>query len=159
MLDDGKATFCDLIDQAQGGDMPKPKLKMVHVGMFENRIVGFNRRYAAMGVNQEISALIRIWRPPLREDRTPAVQVGMVAVLEESEIDGQYRVDVVQPLSNFDGINVTELTLSRLEDNYEIAGEIEDNDTGTSSGDPGTTEGDTGTSGGDTGSTEGDTGG
>ena len=120
MLDDGKVTFCDLVDISGGGDMPRPVLREVYPCMFENRIVGFNRRYAALGVNQDISALIRIWRPPLRDDRTPSVQVGMYAVLEESEIDGQYRVDVVQPLSNFDGINVLEITLAALEDHYDV---------------------------------------
>lgn len=120
MLDSGKVTFCDLTDVSGAADMPKHVLKPVYPCMFENRIVGFNRRYAAMGVNQDISALIRIWRPPLREDRTPMVAVGMYAVLEESELDGQYRVDVVQPLVNFDGIAITEITLSKLETNYDI---------------------------------------
>lgn len=120
MLDDGKVTFCDLVDIGGKGDMPRPVLKPVYPCMFENRIVGYNRRYAALGVNQEISALIRIWRPPLREDRTPCVEIGMFAILESSEIDGQYRVDVVQPLHNFDGIAVTEITLAKLEDYYDV---------------------------------------
>lgn len=127
MLDSGKATFCDLLDVSDMGNMPRNVLKPVYPCMFENRIVGFNRRYAAMGVNQDISALIRIWRPPLREDRTPMVDIGMYAVLEESEIDGQYRVDVVQPLINYDGIYITEVTLSKLENNYDV---LEEGDEG-----------------------------
>lgn len=126
MLDSGKVTFCDLVDVSGAGDMPRGVLRPVYPCMFENRIVGVNRRYAAMGVNQEISALIRIWRPPLREDRSQMVDIGMYAVLEESEIDGQYRVDVVQPLVNFDGIAITEITLSRLENNYDVLKEGED---------------------------------
>lgn len=121
MLDSGKVTFCDLTDVSDAGDMPKNVLTPVYPCMFENRIIGFNRRYAAMGVSQEISALIRIWRPPLREDGTPMVDIGMYAVLEESELNGQYRVDVVQPLVNFDGIAITEITLSKLETYYDVA--------------------------------------
>lgn len=120
MLDAGKVTFCDLTDTSADGGMPKNVLKPVYPCMFENRIVGYNRRYAALGVNQEISALIRIWRPPLRADRTPSVDIGMYAVIEESELDGQYRVEVVQPLVNFDGINVTDVTLEKLEENYDV---------------------------------------
>lgn len=120
MLDSGKVTFCDLTDVSEAGDMPKNVLKPVYPCMFENRIVGYNRRYAAIGVNQDISALIRIWRPPLREDRTPMVDIGMYAVIEDSELDGQYRVDIVQPLTNYDGLAITEVTLVRLEDYYDV---------------------------------------
>ena len=126
MLDDGKVTFCDLTDRAPAAGKPDYVLKPVYTCMFENRIIGNTRRYAAIGVNQEISALIRVWRPPLREvdeKKVPMVQVGMYAIVEGSEIDGQYRVDVTQPLSNFDGINILEVTLSRLENNYDVATE------------------------------------
>lgn len=120
MLDSGKVTFCDLVDISDDAGMPRPVLREVYPCMFENRIIGYNRRYAAMGVNQDVSALIRIWRPPLRDDRSPCVAIGMYAVIEDSEIDGQYRVDVVQPLNNFDGIAILEITLSALEDNYDV---------------------------------------
>lgn len=123
MMDSGKVTFYDLIDTANGARMPRLVMRAVHTCLFENRIIGVNRRYAALGVNEEISALIRIWRPPLRDDRKQTVQIGMVAVLEESELDGQYRVEATQPLHNFDGIAITEVTLSRLEKNYDVAGE------------------------------------
>lgn len=124
MLDDGKVTLCDLVDVSEGGSMPDWKLRPVHTCMFENRIIGFNRRYAALGVNQDLAALIRIWRPPLRKDRSPMVQIGTVAILEGSEIDGQYRVDVIQPLQNFDGINVVELSLAQLETHYDVSDEL-----------------------------------
>ena len=120
MLDSGKVTFCDLVDVGEPGLMPEQRLKPVYTCLFENRIVGINRRYQAMGVNQEISALIRIWRPPLRENRRATVEIGMYAVLEESEIDGQYRIDVVQPLINFDGIYITEVTLSKMEEYFDL---------------------------------------
>lgn len=120
MQDSGKVIFCDITDIAGPADMPKEVLTPVHTCLFENRIVGYNRHYTALGVNQEISALIRIWRPPLRSDRRPCVEIGMIAVVEESEMDGQYRVDLVQPLRNFDHLDITEITLSRLENNYDV---------------------------------------
>lgn len=121
MQDSGKVMFCDIVDISAASYMPKEILVPVHTCLFENRIVGYNRRYAALGVNQEISALIRVWRPPLRNDRRPTVEIGMIAVIEESEIDGQYRVDVIQPLRDFDYINISEITLSKLENYYDVA--------------------------------------
>lgn len=124
MLDSGKVILCDLVDVSEGASMPEWKIRPVHTCMFENRIIGYNRRYAALGVNQDLAALIRIWRPPIRKDGSAMVRIGMVAILEGSEIDGQYRVDVVQPLANYDGINVTEISLSQMEEHYYVDDEL-----------------------------------
>ena len=57
--------------------------------------------------------MIRIWRQPVR--------IGMYAIIEDSEgLDGQYRIDFVKPLRDFDGLKIMDLTLSRLEENYSV---------------------------------------
>ena len=95
--------------------MPVQALVPVTSAYFGERTIGYNRYYAAQGVNQDISLLIRIWRYP--------VKIGMYAVLSMSENDGQYRITNVQHLLDDDGLKVTDLTLSALEENYDVAAE------------------------------------
>jgi len=116
MFDAGLVTICDLQNTAAPGRMPVQKLVSVTSAYFGERMVGYNRYYAAQGVNQQIDLLIRIWR-------CPAVKIGMYAVLSMSENDGQYRITNVQHILDEDGLKVTDLTLSRLEDNYAVAAE------------------------------------
>lgn len=113
MKDAGKVTICRAVNVAEQTHMPVMMLEPLFEEMFERRIVGFNRHYAALGVNQEITAMIRIWRQP--------VKIGMYAVIEDSEyLDGQYRIDFVQPLNDYDGLKVCDLTLYAVDDNFDI---------------------------------------
>ena len=115
----GKVTICDLVNTAAAGAMPVEKLSTVTAALFEERAVGYNRFYAAQGVNQQIDLLIRVWRM--------SVQIGQYAVLEMSENNGQYRITNVQNLMNDDGLKVTDLTLSRLDSNYDVVEEAGNN--------------------------------
>jgi hypothetical protein len=72
-------------------------------------MISYSRQYAAMGVDQQIDRIIRIWRTPVR--------IGDVVVIG----DEQYRIDNVQPTLDDDGLKVVDLTLRRLEANYDIA--------------------------------------
>lgn len=112
MMDDGVVTLCRLVDVREPGNQPKEVLRAVSEAYFARRIVGVTRQYAAMGVSQRIDALIRIWACP--------VEIGMYAVLSQSELDGQYRIDSVQPLTDYDGLKVTDLTLSKVENCYDL---------------------------------------
>ena len=67
----------------------------------------------AQGVNERVDMLIRIWR-------TTEAHIGMYAVLSHSENDGQYRITNVQQMLDEDGLKVTDLTLQRMDDLYEI---------------------------------------
>ena len=113
MKDGGKVTICREVNVAEHTHMPDIMLEPLFEEFFEERIIGYNRHYAALGVNQEISAIIRIWRRPVR--------IGMYAVIEDSDgLDGQYRIDFVQSLTDYDGLKISELTLSQLEENYTV---------------------------------------
>ena len=116
MFDAGKVSICNLQNTVAPGRMPVQVLVPIAVAYFEERTVGYNRYYAAQGVNQDISMLIRIWR-------CSAAKIGMYAVLSMSENDGQYRISNVQHLLNDDGLKVTDLTLVRLEAFYDVATE------------------------------------
>lgn len=113
MLDAGLVRICTLIDTAQAGDMPREQLSVVDTLKFGELTVGMNRYYAAKGVNQRIDLMVRVWR-------CPAAQAGRYALLTDSDYDGQYRIQQVQHRLDEDGLKVTDLTLTRLERNYEV---------------------------------------
>lgn len=116
MRDAGLCTVCTLNNTAAAGMKPVEVLSPLFPAMYEDRAVGYGRYYAALGVNERVDLVIRIWR------RT-AVRVGMYAVLTMSENDGQYRITNVQHLLDDDGLKVTDLTLTRMEQNYDLATE------------------------------------
>lgn len=126
-MDAGIVTICNLVNQAEEGDMPADVLEVAKdssenslIYQFGERAVGYNRQYAAAGVGERVDMLIRIWRSPVR--------IGQYAVLtdyfgQENEAGDQYRIDNVQHLVDDDGLQVTDLTLYRLDELYEVATE------------------------------------
>lgn len=118
LLDDGILELYTLQNVAENGRMPVYKLVLSDKAYYGERTVGYNRLYAAKGVNQQIDKLIRIWR-------NDTVEVNFYVILEDKK---QYRVDAVQHLYDDDGLKVTDLTLSKLEKFYDVA-ENEDGDT------------------------------
>lgn len=111
MMDSGTCRIYTVTDAAENGEMPAPTLHEYgdYEWSFEDRMISYSRQYAAMGVDQQIDRIIRIWRTPVR--------IGDVVVIG----DEQYRIDNVQPTLDDDSLQVTDLTLRRLEANYDIA--------------------------------------
>ena len=111
MMDDGVCRIYTVTDAAENGEMPNPTLHEYgdYEWAFEDRMISYSRQYAAMGVDQQIDRIIRIWRTPVR--------IGDVVVIG----DEQYRIDNVQPTLDDDSLKVVDLTLRRLEANYDIA--------------------------------------
>ena len=111
MMDSGTCRIYTVTDAAGNGEMPNPTLHEYgdYEWAFEDRMISYSRQYAAMGVDQQIDRIIRIWRTPVR--------IGDVVVIG----DEQYRIDNVQPTLDDDSLQVTDLTLRRLEANYDIA--------------------------------------
>ena len=110
-MDSGTCRIYAVTDAAENGEMPAPTLHEYgdYEWAFEDRMISYSRQYAAMGVDQQIDRIIRIWRTPVR--------IGDVVVIG----DEQYRIDNVQPTLDDDSLQVTDLTLRRLEENYDIA--------------------------------------
>ena len=130
MMDSGTCRIYTVTDAAGNGEMPNPTLheygdyewsfedRMISYSRqewsFEDRMISYSRQYAAMGADQQIDRIIRIWRTPVR--------IGDVAVVTDRYETGvQYRINNVQPTLDDDGLEVTDLTLRRLEENYDIA--------------------------------------
>ena len=111
MMDSGTCRIYTVTDAAENGEMPAPTLHEYgdYEWSFEDRMISYSRQYAAMGVDQQIDRIIRIWRTPVR--------IGDVVVIESE----QYRIDNVQPTLDDDSLQVVDLTLRRLEENYDIA--------------------------------------
>lgn len=109
MLADGTLRAYTLENIAAAGEMPVDKLvaKIPRDIFYGDRVVGFSRQYAAMGVDQVISKLVRIWDIP--------IEIGDYVIIG----DEQYRVDNAQPLRDEDGLKVRDLTLSKLEERYD----------------------------------------
>lgn len=110
MFDDGLLQLCSLDETAERGAMPAPHLRPLCEVYYAQRAIGYNRFYAAMGANQQIDLIVRTWH-------LPEARIGMYAVLEDKN---QYRIDNVQHLLDDAGLRVTDLTLSRLEDLYDV---------------------------------------
>lgn len=110
LLDDGILWTCSLTNAATKGSMPKKKLQKVTEYCYGERIVGYGRQYAAKGVNEQVDMLVRIW-----QDRS--IRIGMYALVNDEE---QFRIDNVQHLTDEDGLKVTDLTLRRVDDLYDV---------------------------------------
>lgn len=128
MFDSGTLFVCNLTNTAEKGDMPKMQLEKVNKYWFENRYVGYNRSYTAMGVNERVDMLVRI-------PRDESVRIGQYVILGNGE---QLRIDLVSHGQDVNprtktvnqnyyrqptivGLKYTELTLSRLDENYDVA--------------------------------------
>lgn len=125
MKDAGIVTICKLTNTAASGLMPKEELVPLEyegevlTWRFEDRFIGYSRQYEAKGVGERIDKLIRIWN-------APQVRIGYYAVLtdyegQENEDGDQYRIDNVQPQIDENGLKVTDITLYRLDELYDIA--------------------------------------
>lgn len=128
MFDSGTLFVCNLTNTAENGDMPRYELERVNKYWFENRYIGYNRSYTAMGVNERIDMLVRI-------PRDETVRIGQYVELGNGD---QYRIslishglDVNPRTKSVDskyyrtptlvGLKYTELTLVRLDTNYDVA--------------------------------------
>lgn len=127
MKDDGVLYICNLVNEAENGDMPREVLQIVNKHWFENRVVGYGRFYSAQGVNQRVDRLVRV-------NLDNNIRIGQYAVLGNGE---QFRVDMVshgqevfertkmidskyyrQP--KIVGNKYTEITLSRVDNYYDV---------------------------------------
>ena len=109
--DSGRLTICTLKNVAAKGELPDEQLVPGNVYLYGERTVGYGRQYAAKGVSEQIDMLVEIW-----QDRS--IRIGMYALLDAND---QYRIDNVQHLYDEDGLQVTYLTLRRLDNLYNVS--------------------------------------
>ena len=109
-FDDGILNIYDIQNLAQQGDKPRMGLVLKSTHFFGFDTVGYNRYYAALKTNEQIDGVIRIW-----QDRTITNQ--NICVLEDNL---QYKISLIQHTKDDDGVDVTKLTLTRIDEKYEI---------------------------------------
>lgn len=119
MLDNGILILCSLENVSEAGYMPQEKLIEKHRGFFEEQSIGLTRSYLAKGADEQVDMVVRIWNEGVRP------RISDYAVLQnydsqENEKGDQYRITLVQPTTNEDGLKCFDLTLERLGDNYDV---------------------------------------
>lgn len=109
MIDrEGILTICRLSNTAAAGSMPVEQLVTLQTAYYRKRTVGYNRLYAAMGANQSIDMLVRVFN-------TEVPEYSDVYVVFDDE--SQFRVENMQEIVEDGAID---FTLSRMEENYDV---------------------------------------
>ena len=107
MTNSGLLTIYSLENIQEKGRMPVDKLVEVGKAFYSELVIGYGRRYAALGASQQIDALVRCHNTEIPEN-------GKYVILEDGL---QYRIDFKQKIIEKDAID---LTLVRLEENYDV---------------------------------------
>lgn len=107
MRNAGLLTIFQLANIAESGSMPVEKLVTVTTAYYEERTIGVNRVYAALGADQQIDMLVRIFY-------TPTLPTNAEYVILEDGL--QYRITLKQKID----ADTFDLTLVRLESNYDV---------------------------------------
>ena len=110
MMDEqGMLTIYSLQNISSKGLKPSQKLVEICEAYYEERQVGVQRMYSALGANRRIDALLRCFNTELA--------VGMVVVPSDGN---QYQVDAIQKVIGRDAIDIS---LVRVDELYEIYAE------------------------------------
>jgi len=111
MFDSGLVTLCELTSTTTNGKMPVEALEETATVFYGERTVSYTRMYEARGADTQIDKVIRV---PFDID----VVTNMYAVFENGE---QFRIDAVSKVIVKVSDRAKELSLIRLEENYEIS--------------------------------------
>lgn len=103
-FDDGILKVYRTENTANPGDMPKEKLVLKSEHFFGYDVLGYNRYYTALQMHQNISAVVNI---PEWHDITPLD----VAEMEDGQ---RYKIRLVQPMKDENGLDITKLTLEMV---------------------------------------------
>lgn len=110
-FDDGIIILCSVENIAEPGDRPVTGLSEKERFYFSFDTLGINRYYTAMQNNQQIEAVVNIpgWG---------GVEATDICVLESGK---QYRIAMIQAMTDDNGLKITKLSLERLGEEYEYA--------------------------------------
>lgn len=113
-FDDGTAYLCSLHDVSLPGEMAHEVLRREARHWFEMKTISYRRQYAAKGANEQIDLVIQT-------HYEPKARIGMFVVLGNGE---QYEIqDCTMIRDQETRKRVTEYTLKRLEDFYDLESE------------------------------------
>jgi hypothetical protein len=109
LLDSGVVDVYQVTETSTQGQMPVKTTELVAESYFGDRMIGYGRQYAAAGASQRIDRLIRV-------EHLPEIRAGMIARIRS---DTEYRIEMVQHLTDERGLRCTYLTLARLDGLYD----------------------------------------
>ena len=109
MFDDGVLVINSVENIADKGDMPVYRLSPKSRHYYSELTVGVTRYYAAQKANARVDKLVRIWR-------NNNILIDDVCILQDGL---QYRIGQIQQTFDDDKLVVTDLSLERLENNYD----------------------------------------
>ena len=112
---EGILNICKVDNVATPGFMPREELVTIATAYYRKRTVGYNRMYAAMGANQSITLLVRCFNTEV-----PSYDEQLYVVFPNEQTDNQFMVSAIQEIVEEGAID---LTLSRMEEYYDIATE------------------------------------
>lgn len=108
---DGIVFLAMLTNEADQGDMPRERLTKIGRFWYEERMIGFQRQYAAKGAREQIDMIIRI------HGYQKDARINRYAILGNGE---QYRIiNATRGEEDSSRLVFTELTLERLDELYE----------------------------------------
>lgn len=113
---EGILLICKLENTAEAGFMPVQKLVPLVQAYYRKRNVGYNRLYAAMGANKEISLLVRCFNTEVPDYNEQLYVIFPKESLSDSE---QFRVSAIQEIVEDGAID---LTLSKMEEFFNVEG-------------------------------------
>ena len=109
-FDDGILTICETVQVAGNGLKPRLKLSERESFYFGYDVLGINRYYTALRANVQIDAVVNI--PGWHE-----IDSRNIAVLEDGR---QFRLSLIQPQLDEDGLRITKLSITRITEHYEF---------------------------------------
>lgn len=117
--DDGIIGVYELTQVKIPGKMPTEGLELKDMFYFGFDALGINRYYTALQANQQIEAVINIpgWNP-IRANRHIVIMADEYGNLNSDCV--QYRIVMVQPTNDENGLRITRLSLERIGDKYAV---------------------------------------
>lgn len=126
MFDSGTVYICDKENIAPNGSMPREALVPVRKFWFENRSIGINRSFLAKGVNESVDRVIRVQGHQNISTHQFAIlgngEQFRITMVSQGHDENEYTRMVQQKYyktARIVGLNYTELTLMRVDENYE----------------------------------------
>ena len=114
---EGILFICKLENAAAAGFMPVQKLVPLVDAYYRKRTVGYNRLYAAMGANKEISLLVRCFNTEVPDYNEQLYAVFLTSKEGEPMKLEQFRVSAIQEIVEDGAID---LTLSKMEELFDV---------------------------------------
>lgn len=118
-FDDGIVGVYELTEISVPGKQPKPGLQLSERFFFGYDTLGINRYYTAKQASQDIAAVINIsgWNP-IQANKNIAIIANADGVIDPT--CEQFRIVMVQPMTDEYGLRITKLSLERIGDKYDV---------------------------------------